>query len=151
MPIHNIGLSPAQLLPHRQLRDFVSFQPTLYKPHGNWIATAPNCEMSLSRWNTCLIEWYNRTAHTLCPLQKGQIVAIQWPTTCRCDTTSQVIETLPNHQYCVRVDGSGRITLQNHQFLRKLETTTIPFPIPTAVPETSTPNPTLHRLNTPVL
>ena len=97
-----------------------------------------------------LIERYNRTAHTLYPLQKGQIAAIQRPTTCQWDTTDQVIETLPNHQYCVRVDGSGRITLRYHQFLRKLETPTIPFPIPVAMPETSTLNPTPHRPNTPV-
>ena len=57
---------------------------------------------------------------------------------------------LSNHQYRVRVDGSGRIPLRNHRFLRKLETPTIPFPIPSAVTETSTPNSTPHRPNTPV-
>ena len=57
---------------------------------------------------------------------------------------------LPNHQYHVRVDGSGRITLQNPWFLRKLEIPTISFPFPSAVPETSTPNPTPHSPITPV-
>ena len=141
MPIQNIALSLVQLLLHCWLYDFVPSQLTLYKPHVNWIATAQNCKMSLSCWNACLIEQYNRTAHILCPLQKGQIVAIQRPTTRRWDTTGQVIKTLPNYQYHVRVDGSGKITLRNRQFLRKLETPTIPFPFPSVVPETSTPGP----------
>ena len=81
------------------------------------------------------------------------MVTIQRPTSCRWDTTGQVVEILPNHQYHVRVDGSGRITLRNHRFLRKLETPTTPHPIPSAAPETSTPNPNPMPLkpNTPVL
>ena len=86
-PIQNIELSPAQLRLHCQLHDFILCQPTLYKPQVNWIAAAQNCEMTLSHRNACLIERYNRTAHTLCPLQKGQIVAIQRPTTGQWDTT----------------------------------------------------------------
>ena len=39
-PIQNIGLSPAQLLLHRRLRDFIPPQPTLYNPHAVWIAAA---------------------------------------------------------------------------------------------------------------
>ena len=67
------------------------------------------------------------------------------------DTTGQVIETLPNHQYWVRVDGSGRITMWNHWFLQKLEIPTIPLPISSTVPKPPTPNPTrFHKPNTPV-
>ena len=148
-PIQNIGLSPAQLLLHRRLRNFISSQPTLYNPHTDWIVAAKNREIILSRRNARLIEQYNKTTRTLCPLQKGQIVTIQRPTIHRWDTTGQVVETLPNHQYRVRVDGSGRITLRNHRFLRKLETPTTPPP----PPETSTPNsdPTPLKPNTPVL
>ena len=39
-PIQNMGLSPAQLLLHCWLCDFVPSQPTLYKPHANWRAAA---------------------------------------------------------------------------------------------------------------
>ena len=150
-PIQNIGLSPAQLLLHRRLRDFIPPQPTLYNPHADWTAAAKNREAILSRRNARLIEQYNKTTHNLCPLQKGQIVTLQRPTTRRWDTTGQVVETLPNHQYRVRVDGSGRITLRNRRFLRKLETPTTPPPIPSTEPETSTPNPNPLKPNTPVL
>ena len=152
-PIQNFGLFRAQLLLHHRLHDFIPSQPTLYKPHSDWIAAAKNRKIILSRRNARLIEQYNKTTPTLCSLQKGQIVTIQRPTTRRWDTTSQVVETLPNHQYRVRVNGSGRITLRNRRFLRKLETPTSPPPIPSAAPETSTsnPNPTPLKPNTPVL
>ena len=96
-PIQNIGLSPAQLLLHRQLHDFVPSQPTLYKPHAEWIAAARNREKSLSQRNARLIEKYNCTTHTLCPLLKGQIVSIQCTNNGQWSTTGQVIETLPHN------------------------------------------------------
>ena len=39
-PIQGIGLSLAQLLLHRKLRDSIPTQPTLYKPHPKWVAAA---------------------------------------------------------------------------------------------------------------
>ena len=60
---------------------------------------------------------------------KGQIVSIQCTNNGRWNTTGQIIETLPHNQYQIRVDGSGRITLRNRRFLRKLETPVTPHPI----------------------
>ena len=124
------------MLLHCRQGDFVPCQPTLNKPHTNWIAAAQNHEMCLSCRNARFIEWYNSTAYALCPLQrKSQIVAIQRPSAHRWDTTGQVIETLLNYKYWVRVDTSGRITLRNRRFIRKLEITTIPLPIPSDSPD----------------
>ena len=50
--------------------NFIPTQPILYKSQANWIAAAQNCEMILSCQNAHF-EWYNHTAHTLCPFQKG--------------------------------------------------------------------------------
>ena len=47
-PVQNIGLSLAQQLLHRRLRDFMPSQPTLYKLHAKWITAARNPE------KTCL-------------------------------------------------------------------------------------------------
>ena len=38
----------------------------------------------------------------------------------RWDITGQVVEVKDHDQYVVRVDGSGRLTMRNRQFLRKL-------------------------------
>ena len=35
-------------------------------------------------------------------------------------TTGMIVESLPHQQYRVRVHGSGRITLRNRQFLRRI-------------------------------
>ena len=85
--------------------DFVPSKPTSYKPHAEWIATAQNCERSLSWCNVQLIEQYNHTAHTLRLFLKGQIVSMQHTNNGRWNTTDQVIETLPQNQYRIRVDN----------------------------------------------
>ena len=105
----------------------------------------------MSQHNACQKEWYNRTAHTLCSFQNGQTVLIQCQSTRWWDMTGRIIETLPNHQYQIRVDRSGRITLRNHRFLKKLEAPTIPLPISSVFPEllTSTPG-RYQKPNTPV-
>ena len=70
-PIQGIGLSPAQLLLHRRLRDSIPSQPFLYKPHPEWIAAAQRRKEILHKRNAKLVERYNRHTHNLCPLQAG--------------------------------------------------------------------------------
>ena len=41
-----------------------------------------------------------------------------------------VAETLPNRQYRIRVDGSGRITLRNRRYLRLIKPRRLNTPIP---------------------
>ena len=111
MPIQNIVLSPAQLLLHHRLCDFVPSQPTLYKPHVNWIATAQNRKMefiSLECLSYRVIQ--QNSTHPMPPSKETN--------SCNSMTNNlpmghkrSSIETLPNHQYRVRVNGSGRITL----------------------------------------
>jgi len=45
-PIAELGLSPSQLLFHRQLRDSIPTNPTHYQLHKNWIISA-------NQWNYC--------------------------------------------------------------------------------------------------
>ena len=132
IPIQGIGLSPAQLLLHIRLWDYIPSHLHLYKPHPEWIATAQKCEKTLSKCNADLIKRFNHTAHALSPLCKGDTVSIQNPNSHRWDITGRIVETLPNHQYRIRVAGSGRITLQNSRFLRKLKIPIIATPIPSA-------------------
>ena len=117
-PIQGIGLSQEQLLLHRRLRDYIPSHPHLYKPHPEWIAA----EKTLSKRNADLIKRYNRIAHALSPLCKGNTVSIQNPNSHWWDIAGRIVETLPNRQYRIRVAGSGRITLWNCRFLRKLKT-----------------------------
>ena len=131
-PIQGIGLSPAQLLLHRRLRDSIPSQPFLYKPHPEWIAAAQRRELILQKRNAKLVERYNRHTHNLCPLQAGDTVTIQNPLNRRWNTTGKIISALPERQYKIRVDGSGRITLRNRRFLKKCNLKPTPTPIPSA-------------------
>ena len=131
-PIQGIGLSPAQLLLHRRLLDSIPSQPFLYKPHPEWIAAAQRREEILHKRNAKLVERYNRHTHNLCPLQAGDTVTIQNPLNRRWNTTGKIISALPEHQYKIRVDGSGRITLRNRRFLKKCKLKPTPTPIPSA-------------------
>ena len=89
-----------------------------------------------------LAERYNRHTHDLCPLQAGDTVTIQNPLNRRWNTTGKIIFVLPERQYKIRVDGSGRITLRNRRFLKKCKLKPAPTPIPSAtlgptIPSTS--------------
>ena len=146
-PIQGIGLSPAQLLLHRSFRDYIPSHPYLYKPHPEWIAAAQKREKTLSKRNADLIKRYNRTAHALSLLRKRDTVSIQTPNSHRWDIAGRIVETLPNRQYRIRVAGTGRITLRNRRFLRKLKIPIIESPIPSALP--LSPEPTITDMSTP--
>ena len=57
----------------------------------------------------------------------------------------EVIMVLCGCQYWIRVDGSGRITLRNHHFLRKEEFQTMSTPIPSTLTE-----PVMFQSNIPI-
>lgn len=129
-PLPDIGASPAQLLLHRQLRDFIPSQPSLLKPHKTWIDAAKQREAAVAQRNLKLKERYNATAHSLNDLRIGDKVALQNKHK-RWVNTGRVVEALPHRQYKVRMDGSGRITLRNRRFLRKVHPSIVlPRPTP---------------------
>ena len=117
-PLPELGLSPAQLLLHRILRDSIPSHPSLYRPHRDWLISAEEREKAFAKRNHVLEERYNKHSKVLKPLKVQTSVAIQehgkWK------KTGRIVETLPNSQYNVRVDGSGRLTLRNRKFLREI-------------------------------
>ena len=145
--IQGIGLLLAQLLLHHQLTLwFHSFTANPLQPHPEWIVVALHCKEVLPDHNVKMVERYNRYTHKLCPFWAGYTVATQSPFNRWWNTTRKII-VLPDHQYWIRVDGSGRITLRNHCCLRKCEikTTLILLPSAMLVPIISTSNaPLLH-------
>ena len=66
-------------------------------------------------------KWKEHTT-ALPPLRIGDQVWIQnqtGPHPTKWDKTGVIVEVRQYHQYVIRVDGSGRITLRNRKFLRK--------------------------------
>lgn len=130
-PIQEIGLSPAQMLLHRNLKDELPAQPAFYKPHPEWVTAASERERLLRKRDVKLKEDYNRTAHSLPKLNLGNSVTLQGQNR-RWDRTGKIVEVLDNRQYKVKVDGSGRVTLRNRRFLRRVEIPGRGPPIPGA-------------------
>ena len=120
-PDRDTGLSPAQVIFGRQIRDFLPIKPNQYKPRKEWLLTNDMRELALARRHIKQEE--RLTAHTkkLTDLQVSDTVLIQnqsgnHPN--RWDKSGTVVEKLPHDQYRVKLDGSGRATLRNRRFLK---------------------------------
>ena len=61
-----------------------------------------------------------RYTHNLHPLQKDDTAVIQNQLNHWWNIIGKLIKVIPNCQYQIGVDGSSRITLRNHCFLKKV-------------------------------
>ena len=120
-PLPDIGLSPAQILLHRQLRDSVPAHPSHYQPHKESILTAQARENALSQRSHLLVKNHDATARQLPPLVVGTNVAVQGVNK-KWQRTGRIVEVLPHRQYRIRMFHSGRITIRNRRFLREYTT-----------------------------
>ena len=115
-PIPELGLSPAQLLLHRQLRDSIPVNKGRLQPHKEWVIAAQEREKAFAKRNSITEEKYNTQTKTLNPLKPQTIVRIQengkW------SKTGRIVECLPYNQYRIKVDGSGRVTTRNRRFIK---------------------------------
>ena len=132
-PESDTGLSPAQILLGRKLRDSLPVIPPI--PHKTtvfdqdspvsaaWKETWEAKEQALKNRLSKQVEKLDIGSHALKPLIVGDQVRIQnqsgsCPT--KWDKTGTVVQIGQHNQYLVRVDGSRRLTLRNRRFLRKL-------------------------------
>ena len=122
-PDRDTGRSPAQVVFGRQLRDFIPVVRGNYVPRKEWLLTQSDREVALARRHEVKQEELSRATKTLVPLEVGTVVRLQnqrGPHKQRWDRSGVVIEVLPFSQYKVRVDGTGRVTLRNRVFLRRI-------------------------------
>ena len=116
------GMSPAQVIFGRQIRDFTPVAPGEYRPRDEWMQTMQRREEALSRRHVKCSEALSEHTLRLPPLKVGDSVIIQnqlgnHPR--RWDKTGIVVEVKQYDQYLIKTDGSGRATLRNRKFLRK--------------------------------
>ena len=154
-PEGDSGLSPAQILLGRTLRDTLPLQPPIPRRttvfdddsvvspvwKNVWSAKEHALKARLARQ----VEKLGDGSHELRPLQVGDTVRLQNQSGThpkKWDKTGIVMQIGDNDQYIVRVDGSRRLTLRNRRFLRKM------------VPPNSTvyiPQPLQHRVSPPTI
>jgi hypothetical protein len=131
-PMADIGMSPAQLLLHREIRDHIPVNPKHYRLHKNWVIAAEKREELYAQRDENLETSYSKSAHTLQPLTTQTAVTIQMSG--KWDKSGRIVQVLPHRQYRIRVDGSGRLTLRNRRFLRTAPSHTAgPTPTPSTV------------------
>ena len=125
-PMEGVGLSPAQLLFNRNLRDFIPCHPKHYKLDKKWIDLAYQREQQMANRNKHLAEYYDHRTHTLQPLTLGSHVLVQNKHAKRnlnkWTLSGRVVEILDHRQYKVKMDGSGRVSLRNRRHLRPYPT-----------------------------
>ena len=115
-------LSPAQCIFGRPIRDFIPILPARYKPHSTWEDTLAMREQALRNRHMKAAEKWTEHTKRLPPLKVGDKVRIQNQTgqhPNKWDKTGTVVEVKQFDQYCIKVDGSGRVSLRNRKFLRK--------------------------------
>ena len=123
-PDRDTGLSPAQMIFGRPIKDFIPILPGSCRPQNTWIETSRAREEAMGARNVRNVERLTEHTVRLQPLEVGDRVFIQNQTgnhPLRWDRTGLVIEVKQFDQYAVKVDGSGRVTLRNRKFLRKFD------------------------------
>ena len=120
-PIADVGLSPAQILFCRNLKDFLPAHPENYKLNSHWLKQAKLREQVCSQQYLKSAKRYNTFTHSLQTLQIGSRVVIfnkrqgrrgVW------NLFGHIVECLGNRQYNVKQEGSGRVTLRNRVHLK---------------------------------
>ena len=71
-PMQGVGLSPAQTVFGRELRDTLSFKPGKGTMHKEWMVTAEDREKALAKRHHTNMEKLNEHVKELKPLQVGQ-------------------------------------------------------------------------------
>ena len=118
------GLSPAQVVFGRVLRDALPLQPGKFFPRSDWRIAAEKREEAYSKRKYTMQERLARGSRVLSSLSVGDHVLIQeqhgnrprqWV------KSGIVVEVGPYDSYLVSIGGSRQLTKRNRQFLKKIK------------------------------
>ena len=115
--------SPALAVFGRQMRDGLPVLPGHYNPHNTWKEILDHRERAMAQRHVAHHEAWSEHTAKLGPLEEGMKVFIQnqvGNSPRRWDKTGTIMECKDFDQYLVKVDGTGRLTLRNRKFLRRL-------------------------------
>ena len=120
-PIKHIGLSPAQILFHRKLRDGIPMDPSSLRLNKMWLIAAKQRENSLLQRNKSLTDTYDQHTKQLPILSIGTEVVIQDQTSKRWNRYGTIVNK-EDRKYFIHVPDSGRTITRNRKFIRKAST-----------------------------
>ena len=147
-PDPSTNLSPAQLVFGRPLKDHIPAPLGHFTPRKEWQDMATKREESAIIRHHRKAEDLSKGSKQLHPLITGDHVYIQdqhGKTPKRWNKSGIILEVEPYDSYLVKVDGSGKVTKRNRQFLRRFE----PFSAEPRTPTTLPPIPPAAHLASP--
>ena len=110
------------ILFRRPIRDPIPAPLGKFCPHPTWQETMENRAKALAKRHNREQEKWDEKTRSLKPLEIGDHVYIQNLTgnnPLRWEKTGVIVEIKQFHQYIVKVDGTGRVTLRNRRHLRR--------------------------------
>ena len=123
-PDPSTGISPAQIVFGRQLRDHIPAPLGSFVPRQEWQEAAKKREECFQIRHYKKAEDLSKGSRQLKPLITGDHVYLQNQSgnaPKRWNKSGVILETLPHDSYLVKVDGSRTVTQRNRKFLRKFE------------------------------
>ena len=117
-PIQGLGLSPAQVLFHRNLRDSIPARQSWLKPHKQWLIAAKNREILHDSQTTLTAKRYNTFTKDLSPISIGSSVIVQDYENKKRWNKSGIVVERKSRKYTIRMNGSGRVVTRNRRFLK---------------------------------
>ena len=135
------GLSPAQIVFGRVLRDFLPLQPGKFIPRKEWRQAADTRAAAYAKRIMSKTTYLSQGSRLSKPLQLGQRVMIQdqnkaSPTFKQWTRTGVIVNLGHHDDYHVSIDGSRLITKRNRQFLRPIQPSPDVFSHPSQKPLT---------------
>ena len=123
-PDRDTGLSPAQVIFGKAIREFFPIKEGNLRLHPEWRITMEQRERALARRHAKREKDLQEHTKILKPLRVGQVVMVQnqvgnSPT--RWDKSGIVVELLDFDRYKIKLDGSGRISIRNRRFLKPIK------------------------------
>jgi hypothetical protein len=133
-PDPETGVSPAQVIFGRELRDHLPAITGRYQPRQEWRLEADLRARAMAKRHGKMEERLQQGARGLPPLAVSDTVTVQDQQTKdgkpgRWNKSGTVVEVLPHDSYLVRVDGSRAVTQRNRRFLRKFSPFTPAIPV----------------------
>ena len=122
-PASDTKMSPAEVLFGRRLKDLLPIHPEKLRLNPEWHKMLQQREVALAHRHVKRGGELEEHTRKLRPLNLGETVAVQncqGKTPGRWDCTGKVVECQDFNKYTVKMDGSGRLSCRNRQFLRPI-------------------------------
>ena len=135
------GVSPAQIVFGKQLRDFLPTPLNKLQLRSDWVKAAKLREECFLKRHYAKVEDLSSKAKVLPALIPGDYVYVQdqnGKTPRQWNKSGKVLEVLPHDSYLIRIDGSYTTTRRNRKFLRRFTPFNQAIPQPPSYNHTNT-------------